>query len=703
MADQPKVPTTSVQPDDAKLSFSTDLFKAGPKKRVVTAIDPVAAAELRKMEEDAAAGKPRVDGYLADLLKSLQNHEKVQRMSFEIDPNTAGKSYSYLYRQKLNLVPDTIIKKLTGTQGDDLVCQILQARANIMASFGRPRTSRFAIGFEFVEVGDRLPDDEDFKNVMKDRLEKVKEFLWNCGSASPTGFEYFKPNLSQFIKMVTRDAVAHGRLACERMYVPDVKTGKRKMVAFRSADAGTMYNIIPKREHDQTTRAQAVQALAELRNQKIDIKKYEKDEYRYVQVINGKPEQTFTEEEMVVYNFYPTNNVEYNGYPLTPIDQALNAITTHINITLHNKLYFQHGRAARGMLVLKSDDADESTLQTIRAQFHQSINSVQNSWRMPAFAVGQADSLTYETIDVAGRDQEFANLMDNNARVILSAFQMSPEELPGYAHLARGTNTQALAEADNEWKLTAARDVGLRPLIYDMQDFFNTHIIPEIDPEVAKYYKLVFSGLEQDSPEKEATRLSQDMPLHMTYNDILERVEKDVIDEEIGGNVPLNPQFHQFVLSPYLTVGEILENFFGRKGAAADPRYNYIRDPFWIQVQQLNLQKAQLAMQNQMAMQQQMAAAQQAESGDAPPSDESAPPGASDEQKKETDQKNTEKREKWLAQNYTLLSKSIENNHTEITKAILARHKEIVDRSLKRWKDESSAAVKKLTDALKKD
>jgi hypothetical protein len=355
------------------------------------------------------------------------------------------------------------------------------------------------------------------------------------------------------------------------------------------------------------------------------------------------------------------------------------------------------------MLILSSQDADESTVQKIKMQFHQSINSAQNSWRMPVFLIGPEDQLNWQPIDVSGRDAEFQYLSDNNARVILSAFQMSPEELPGYAHLARGTNTQALAEADNEWKLTAARDVGLRPLIADMQDFFNTHIIPEIDPEVAQRFKLVFAGLEQDSPEKESTRIAQDMSLHMTMNDVLAKVEKNRIDKKMGADIVLNPQYHQLVLGPYLTVGEILENFMDRKGAASDPRYAYYRDSFWLQWQQILLQKAQMAMQNQMMQQQQIAQQQLNSGGQMPPEEERPGPNATEAEKAEIQKRNLEKREAWLAQNYLVLEKGIKDNHNEISKMILARHKELVDKTIAKWKQESKDALNKIKNALKEE
>lgn len=689
--------------------------KKKPQKEPIVALDPVAYRELKKAEEadiiaasqqeskeggsnSTASSLSDQSGVLGAILKSLKNHSETQvnRMSFEIDPKANYSGNYGFYRMKAGLTPDHIIKRITGPQGDELVCQILQARSNMIASFGRPRTDRFSTGFEIIDMDrDAKRSEEEQKEIQK-RIDNAKKFLWKCGK-DKLDDEVGEINLSQFFKMITRDGVSYGRFSVEKLWYTTT-SGKKELYAFRASDAGTVYKILSQKSEDQSLRAEAVRMLSELKNEKIDVEKYKKDEYKYVQVIEGRPVQAFTAEEMVVYSLYPVTNVEYNGYPLTPIDQALNAITTHISITIHNKLYFQNGRAARGMLVFKSDTIDESSVQKIRLQFHQSINSAQNSWRMPVFAVGSEDDVSWQAIDQSGRDAEFQYLMDSNARVILSAFQMSPEELPGYAHLARGTNTQALSESDNEWKLTAARDVGLRPLIYDIQDFLNTHILPDIDPELAKTHKIVLTGLDKDSPEKEATRLLQDQSIHMTYNEILSTVEKNEVSKEVGGDFPLNPQFQQ-VISSYLTVGQILENFFGIKEASKDPRYQYVRDPFWFQNQQMLLQKAQIALQQQMMaqqmMQQQFMATQGQDQNPEGQENQEVPPEQSG-----TAKENMQKNLEWSAKNYMALEKTIKNNHNTISKAILKRHKEMVDKHLKSWKEESKNAIKGIEEAL---
>ena len=679
--------------------------KKKPKKETVFALDQTGmilekAQRGQQLTENESA-QVKQSGHLGAILDVLkkQETESENRMAFTTDPQLERVGAHSIYKDKTNLTPDYILKHIAGPQGDDLVNQILQARSNILASFGRPRTSRFDVGFEFQDISLDEDQSDEEKDEERKKIEQLKEVMWNCGHSGLD--EEWAPNLSQFLKMITRDGLLFGRFAVERIYDKETK----RLHSFRAVDAGTIYRIIPSEENDQTRRKQAIKYLEEIRNTKISQEDYEADVYKYVQVIHGRPVQVFTEKELVMYNLYPTTNVEFNGYPLTPIDQALNAVTTHINITIHNKMYFQNGRAARGMVVIQSDDIDPSTLKKIQTQFTQSINSVNHSWRMPVFGVGTEDNIQWQPIDNSGRDKEFQFLSDDTARVVLGAFQMSPEELPGYAHLSRGSNSQTLSESDNEYKLTAARDVGLRPLISDIQDFLNNFIVCEFDRDLSQNNQLVLAGLEKDSPEKEATRLQQDMQIHLTLDDVLGQVEKEQLGKQLGGKFPLNPMWQQAV-APFMTVGMIMENFFDVKGAASDPRYQYVRDPFWLQYQQVLMQKAQMQMQQRMMMEQQqqqmmMGGDPGAEGGEPPPEQEQLPPGASDEEQQAAQEDYEKSMAQWHTRNFMALSKSTANNHNSLASAILKRHSEMVDRTMDKFVKESSQAVSDIINTAK--
>lgn len=524
--------------------------------------------------------------------------DSIERLAFEVDPQQVNQFQS-LYRSKLRLVPDSLLKRISIQ--DDLVAAIVNARAKQLQSFGAPPKDRFSKGFTLEPkpgVMDELADDE--KRELQRRIDAVTEKLITCGEVRGWS-DHDRMTLSTYLSMSTRNALIVGRLATEIVHVMDSATGKRKFHSFRPIDAGTIYRATPQREAAEQVRESARRALEQLKNKKLVPERFEKDEYTWIQVIDGQPRQAFTAEECVVHNFYQVTDVELEGYPLTPIDTVIANVTTHINITTHNKLYFQSGRASRGMIIIKSDDVDEGVIARIRQQFMASINNVNNAWRMPVFGIGQQDELEWTPIDSGGRDMEFQYLSDNTVRVILSAFQMSPEELPGYAHLSRGTNNQALSESNNEYKLEAARDVGIRPLLQEFENFFNACILPLFDEKLAKICTLRFLGLDAETAEKESIRIQTDLPIHGTMDSVLEQVEKQPVGKAWGGQFLLNPQW-QAIIDKYIPVGQIMEHFFGMEGAKSRPDLQYVRDPFWFQFQQM--------MQQEMMMKQQAAMGQ---------------------------------------------------------------------------------------------
>lgn len=582
-------------------------------------------------EQDRALAKREADdgGSLSKSIINMLNgpNSSVERLAFEVDPSL-NNQYSGLYKLKLRLLPDTLLKRISIQ--DDLVASIVQVRGNQVSAHGRPQHDRHATGYDIAPnpgVVERMSPDQ--KKALDERIARAVSLIATCGHDKGWSEEE-KCTFATWLKMSARDAVVVGRIATEIIYAKDaLGNDTDEFHSFRAIDAGTIFRATHQKEAIEQVRAQARRLLESINNKRLVPEKFENDEYPWVQVIDGNPKQGFTAKECVVHNFYPVSDVDLNGYPVTPIDTMLSAVTTHINITTHNKMYFQTGRATRGMLVIKSDDVDEKTIGNIKQQFNASINNVSNSWRMPVFGIGANDEITWSAIDGGGKDMEFQYLMDQNARVIFSAFQMSPEEVSGWSYLSRGTNNQALSESNNEYKLQAARDVGIRPLLLQFEDFLNAVILPLIDAELAKICRLRLVGLDADTPEKESVRLQQDAPLHMTMDQILERVEKKPIGREFGGEFLLNPQFHE-ILDQHFTVGEIEEKFMDRKGASKDPTLAYRRDPFWFQWQQFMAEQKQ--QQQQMQAQQQQA--QQSADGERsanPGASETKPAGVTDE------------------------------------------------------------------------
>lgn len=575
----------------------------------------IAAQPLKKQEQFsiiltdpiADPGKQSGTDYNELLFKSVLHEltsqtENVSRLSFEVDPNLL--TYSYVYVPKYNLIPDSVLKKIIIQ--DDLVAAIIRARETQMSSFGRPRYDRHETGFviePLAGVIDKL--DQAKKEALSARIRRAVKLFNSCGHEDDLP-EKDRLSFCEYLQMSTRNAVGLGRIATE---ISKDQVGN--FHSFRPVDAGTIYRASHQKQAEDKIREEAARRLAELNNKRIEPAKFAAGEYAWIQVIEGMPVQAYTDKELYVCNFYRVVDVESLGYPVTPIDTMFSAISTHINITAHNRIYFQTGRASRGMLVFKSDDINPRTLEAIKQQFNAAINGVGNSWRMPVLGCPTDGEITYSSIDTSGsRDAEFTYLLDNNARVILSAFQMSPDELPGWSYLSKGTNSQALSEGNQEFRIEAGRDQGIRPLLHKFEDFINTHLFPLIDKELSGICRLRLVGLDADTEEKEAIRILQDLPVHGTYDWVLEKVEKPLVGKAMGGDYPLNPQY-QAVLDKLFTVGQQKAFFTGDESARNDPTLAFYPNQFWFQWQQMLMQKQQMEQQaQQMEMQAQQQAAQ---------------------------------------------------------------------------------------------
>jgi hypothetical protein len=500
-------------------------------------------------------------------------------------------NYLGLFKSKRRLLPDEVLKTIRVQ--DHLVAAILRARGAHVSLFGHLRKDRFDIGVEIDIKKEfyKILTPEQFEKVTE-RIKRFEQLLLNCGHAD--GLEQQdKTTLADFLDAQCRNGLTFGRFATEIIYdreSPQNSEGKYAFNRFRARDVGTIMRAVRKGEAvGDNIRAQALQLLESLTGDKpnINIGMLKEDEYAWLQVIDGLPRQAFTHEEMLVYNLFDSTDVEHNGYPVSPLDTVISSVTTHISIDTYKKLYFQNGRATKGMLVIKSDEVDEQVLNGIKLQFNAAINNVSNSFRTPIFGMGATDDV--EWVSMAGegaQDRDFQFMYDQVARNILSAFSISPDELPGYAHLSRGTNSQTLSESNNEFKLTAARDTGLRPLVLKFQTFFNQQLFPIIDPMLAKICEIRFSGLDAQSKEQESTRLQQDMPTHMTMDEVLHEVDKDGIGQSLGGKFPFNERW-QLIADKYLNVGELKSRLLGDPSGSVDPMLRYKRDPFFLQYMQL--------------------------------------------------------------------------------------------------------------------
>ena len=520
--------------------------------------------------------------------------ERAPALTFMESPNY-NDAYAGVVKSKRNEIPDSILKMVRVQ--DHLVAAILRTRGGQISQFGKKRENRFDKGMEISIKPEflKLLNTEQFEKVTE-RIKRLETLLLNCGHTE--GLEnQQKMTLAQFLGTQVQNACTFGWMGTEVIYdrkVDPDANGDFPFNRFRAIDAGTIYKTVRNGEQaGVNTRILAIKELERITGDKIkiDYEKLREDKYAWAQQVEGIAKQYFTHKELLMHDFFPSTDVERNGYPVSPIETAISSITTHISIDTWKRLYFQNGRATRGALVIKSDDVDSPTLEKFRQEFQASINGVQNSFRTPLMGISPTEDIEWLSFANDKADDSFEFIYDQIARNILATFQMSPDELPGYGHLSKGSNSQTLSESNNEFKMEAARDSGLVPLLQHFETFFNQRLIPIIDPILAKIVVLKFAGLDAESREQEATRLQQEMPTSLSYDQVLQQVDKDPIGIGMGGEVPFNERI-QLVWDKLLDVGQIKGRFLNSPAAFVDPMLRFKRDPFSLQMLQLMAQTA---------------------------------------------------------------------------------------------------------------
>lgn len=549
------------------------------KKPVVSIANDINAEMMKSYMENPDNASQSISDLIGSTSGSAKRVKKtsVPRIAFTEDP-VSKDNYFGLFKNKKKLIPDWTIKKIR--QEDHLIASILRARGNTMSMFGRIRKDRFDIGIECnlkQEFDEIITPEQRIK--IQERISKALDTIINCGSNEGVSNED-RMLLSEYFYIQGQNGLSFGRFATEVIYDED-DIGQKRFHRFRPVDAGTIMKAVKKGEYADNVRQSSIRLLQELNGSKIDPDSALAGSYSWIQVVEGIPRQAFTQDEMLVCNLFPSTDVEHNGYPVTPLDTIIQSVTTHISIETYNRLYFANGRATKGMIVIKSDEIDQATIEGIKQQFNASINSVGNSFRTPIFGVSSEDNVQWMPMNQQKKDGEFQFLYDSVARNILSAFGMSPDELPGYGHLSKGTNQQSLSEANNEYKLTAARDTGIRPLILKFEDFLNQKLFPLVDPELAQICTINLSGLDSDTRQDEALRLQQDMPIHMNMDEVLDYVDKQTVGKHLVGDIPFNERY-QVIVDKYLEVS----NYMGHTVDPAymiDPILKYRRDGFFFQ------------------------------------------------------------------------------------------------------------------------
>lgn len=574
-------------------------------------------------------------GYMTSQVKSMLGHrEQMQELAKSVKPVSYRKDLENKidktkvvfsakeYKQGIGGVEEKGYRRLSDqeqkelAQVDPYVSAIISTRCGQGAIIGSESDSKFDKGSRMYEITPlKLEDYESraaFEVDQRKRQAQMKaifKWVFECGTDDATvldtafaGFDntFRKCSLPEFLSAQIRNLLTFGRCGTQIF-----RNSDGLPIMWRPVPIETIKNLEENHEvslvDGENTAEQSVSEEKEYNALPENLRPN-----AYVQQVNGQNVNFFTEDTLMVWNYQKQALFDLNGYPLSPLEMAIYMVFTHQQTLGYLRNQFIKGIGSKGMLVIESVDPSVTLspedLEELRRNFHNYLMRNDNSAVTPILS-GPV-KVNYLSLNPTPKDMEFLQVEEHVIRSLCSAFQISPHEM-GYGHLSQSQG--GLTASNRQEEIVRGEERGLRTLLDVLYNGLND-LIAESFPEIRDLYRLTYVGVGEDTRDAVVGRQLNELQTTATLSSLWADSEKtDPVP--YGGNVPLAPLFHANVIR-YMKYGVVMEEFFGEKGAAKNPAYDFIVDP------QLN----------QSYMQNKMMAAQQAQM----PGQPGAPPPGAD-------------------------------------------------------------------------
>jgi hypothetical protein len=381
---------------------------------------------------------------------------------------------------------------------------------------------------------------EKLEEEIRNRRKEVEDFIINCGSLEQRPFSTKKWNFDSFLRALVRDSLTYDLMATE--IVPN-EMGEPHH--FFPVDASTIKFAAPSLKKYKTfPGAQAnidllypedqQEALKERDVLELDDDLLEKEKYKYVQVVKGRIERAFTEDEMKVGMRNLTTDIYNNGYGISELELLVSLVSSHLNTEYYNKAYFTQGFSAKGILHLKAP-IPRRKLETIRQKWHHMIRGSRNSFQTPIFA--GMDEVNWIPLTQNHSDIEFSGWMQYLIKMICSIYQIDPYEV-GIGMKDDGGS--GLAGDNTSEKIDLSKDKGLYPLLRFLENYINQNIIDMIDSD----FCIKFTGIKEESAKEALARQKEEVKFKKTVNEI--RSEDNLPPIPGMDDIILDPVFFQW-------------------------------------------------------------------------------------------------------------------------------------------------------------
>lgn len=358
---------------------------------------------------------------------------------------------------------------------------------------------------------------EKLEQKFKDAKKKAQDFIINCGIQENRPFDTKKWNFDAALRAWVRDSLVYDRYASE--IVPD---NAGRVHHFFPADGATI-KFASNRLSDYKQMAEnfinldilypenQVEAMAKQKILELKPELVQKNAYKYVQVVRGKIERAYTEDEMKVGIRNVTTDIYANGYGVSELELVVSLVTGHLNAEYYNQAYFTQGFSAKGILHIKAA-LNRRKVETVRQQWQHMLKGSRNSFQTPIFA--GLDEVNWIPLTQAHNDIGFEGWMRYLIKMICAIYQIDPHEI-GIGFKDEGGGGGMSGDNTKE-KMDQSKDKGLYPLLRHIENYVNEQILRPFDSR----FVMKFCGVTSESRADSVDRQEVERKFKKTVNEL---------------------------------------------------------------------------------------------------------------------------------------------------------------------------------------
>jgi len=397
---------------------------------------------------------------------------------------------------------------------DILINGIIKKRKDQIKPFCKPSTTSDVRGFRVVNIK---------TNKMDKRSDELMKFFMD------TGFGYDpdrEDDMADVVDMLLYDLMVYDQIAVE---IRRTKGGD--VFDFWVVDGTTI-----KRNKDRNSKYRFVQEV--------------EDKGAIFATGGNRIVAKYTNEDLIFDYMNKRSTMLHRGYGYSPIEQAVDIITTFLFGMGYNRDQFLKDKIPRGFIKVMGD-VKPTTIASIQRYWYQQMMGYGAKWKIPIIPSGKNGvGMDFQRLNDSNKDMEYSKLMQLVMALKAGVYGIDLLELG-----LKFERTQQVIGESGESRLQHSKDGGLSSNLIFMETLFNK-ILRKVDEN----YRFEFMGVKDDDKKKKEEIKEVRLRTDTSIDDLREEDGKEPYDEE-WSRIPLNEKVVQMI-----TASKQAEQFGGGFG-----------------------------------------------------------------------------------------------------------------------------------------